>query len=243
MAAVLAYMLVPLGFPFEKVSGSVFRAALSTAYFSAAVSLISLMAWYNVRSLSEGIQVYLQGMGKMIQVAIILILAWALSGISKELGTASYIAELAQTGFPYWLLPAVAFLLAAIISFATGSSWGTFAIMMPLVIPTVFAIDAPLYVCIGAVLSGGLFGDHCSPISETTILSSTGAGCDQFQHFRTQFPYAVLNGSIALLSFLIAGFVDSMFVVFGALCVQIFAVVVLSKVAASRSEQAQKQMA
>ncbi|MCV5736187.1 Na+/H+ antiporter NhaC family protein, partial [Escherichia coli] len=99
---------------------------------------------------------------------------------------AAYIAEQAQAGFPYWLLPAVAFLLAGIISFATGSSWGTFAIMMPLVIPTAVAIDAPLLVCIGAVLSGGLFGDHCSPISETTILSSTGAGCEQYEHFRTQ---------------------------------------------------------
>ena len=112
-------------------------------------------------------------------VAIILVLAWALSTVGKELGAAAYIAEQAQSGFPYWLVPAVAFLLSAIISFATGSSWGTFAIMMPLVIPTAIAIDAPLLVAIGAVLSGGLFGDHCSPISETTILSSTGAGCDQ----------------------------------------------------------------
>lgn len=229
MAGVLAYMLVPLGFPFEKVAGSVFRGALSTAYFSAAVALIGLMAWYKVRSLNEGIQVYLQGMSRMIQVAIILVLAWALSGISKELGTAAYIAELAQAGFPNWLLPAITFLLAAIISFATGSSWGTFAIMMPLVIPTVFAIDAPLYACIGAVLSGGLFGDHCSPISETTILSSTGAGCDQFQHFRTQLPYALLNGSIAFISFLVAGFVESSLVFVGAMCLQVCAVVMLAK--------------
>ncbi|PSU79601.1 sodium:proton exchanger [Photobacterium phosphoreum] len=205
MAVILILMLAPLGFPFEKVSGSIFRAALSSAYFFAAITLILLMAVYNVRKLDDGINVYLKGMGNMMQVAIILILAWTLSTVGKQLGAADYIAQQAQAGFPYWLVPAVAFLLSAIISFATGSSWGTFAIMMPLVIPTAFAIDAPLYVSIGAVLSGGLFGDHCSPISETTILSSTGSGCDQFEHFRTQLPYALLNGAIALISYILAG--------------------------------------
>ncbi|MEF1339234.1 Na+/H+ antiporter NhaC family protein, partial [Vibrio rotiferianus] len=116
-----------------------------------------------------------------------------------------------------------------IISFATGSSWGTFAIMMPLVIPTAVAIDAPLLVCIGAVLSGGLFGDHCSPISETTILSSTGAGCEQYEHFRTQLPYAVLNGAIALTSFLVAGVMASPVIVLVAIVAQFAIYLLLSK--------------
>lgn len=229
MAVVLISMLGPLGFPFEKVSGSAFRAALSSSYFFAAMTLLILMAVYGVRNLTDGIAVYLKGMGNMMQVAIILILAWTLSGIGKDLGTAAYIAEQAQGGFPSWLVPAVAFLLAAIISFATGSSWGTFAIMMPLVIPTAVGIDAPLYVCIGAVLSGGLFGDHCSPISETTILSSTGAGCDQFEHFRTQLPYALLNGGITLISFVIAGIFETVLVLLGALVMQIFLVYLLAQ--------------
>lgn len=230
MATVLVAMLAPLGFPFEKISGSAFRAALSSAYFFAALTLIVLMALYGVRTLTNGISVYLKGMGNMMQVAIILVLAWALSSVGKELGAAAYIAEQAQTGFPYWLVPAVAFLLAAIISFATGSSWGTFAIMMPLVIPTAIAIDAPLFVCIGAVLSGGLFGDHCSPISETTILSSTGSGCDQFEHFRTQLPYALLNGGIALIGFMVAGVMASPVVLAGVLAAQVGLVYVLAKV-------------
>lgn len=229
MAVVLISMLGPLGFPFEKVSGSAFRAALSSSYFFAAMTLLILMAVYGVRNLADGIAVYLKGMGNMMQVAIILILAWTLSGISKDLGTAAYIAEQAQAGFPNWLVPAVAFLLAAIISFATGSSWGTFAIMMPLVIPTAVAIDAPLYVSIGAVLSGGLFGDHCSPISETTILSSTGAGCDQYEHFRTQLPYALLNGGIALISFVVAGIFETSLVLVGALVLQVCAVYLLAQ--------------
>ncbi|MGR6832233.1 Na+/H+ antiporter NhaC family protein [Aliivibrio wodanis] len=241
MGLVLSFMLVPLGFPFEKVSGSVFRSALSTAYFFAAATLICLMAFYKVRGWSEGISVYMKGMGNMMQVAIILILAWSLSSVGKELGAAAYIAEQAQSGFPYWLVPAVAFLLAAIISFATGSSWGTFAIMMPLVIPTAIAIDAPLYACIGAVLSGGLFGDHCSPISETTILSSTGAGCDQFEHFKTQLPYALLNGGIALISFVIAGFVENALIFVFALCVQIALVFTLAKITSEKNKYVGKE--
>jgi len=103
-------------------------------------------------------------------------------------------------------LPAVTFLLAAVISFATGSSWGTIIIMMPLAVPAALATGAPMPVVIGAVLSGGLFGDHSSPVSETTILSSTGAGTTPLEHFRTQLPYALSNGAIALGGFLLAGY-------------------------------------
>ena len=101
--------------------------------------------------------------------------------------------------------------------------------MMPLVIPTAVAIDAPLLVCIGAVLSGGLFGDHCSPISETTILSSTGAGCEQYEHFRTQLPYALLNGMIAFGCFLLAGINASPVIVLAAIVAQCVVYFVLSK--------------
>lgn len=229
MGTVLLIMLGPLGFPFHRVSGSIFRAALSSAYFCASVALIALMACCRVRSPSDGVDVYLKGMGNMMRVAIILVLAWTLNSVSKELGAAAYIAEQARAGFPACLVPAVAFLFSAIISFATGSSWGTFAIMTPLVISTSHAIDAPLFACIGGVLSGGLFGDHCSPISETTILSSTGSGCDQFEHFRTQFPYALLNGGVALTGFLLAGYLQSSLLFVAAIATQTFLVLILAR--------------
>ncbi len=229
MAVVLLAMLVPLGFPFTSVKGSLFRAALSSAYFLAACTLIGLMGWYKVRPVMDGINLYLKGMSGMMQVIIVLVLAWTLSSLGHDLGTARYIAELAQQGFPPWLLPLVAFLLSAIISFATGSSWGTFAIMLPLVIPTAFAIDAPLLVSIGAVLSGGLFGDHCSPISETTILSATGANCSQFDHFRTQLPYAMMNGAIAITAFLLAGFFANSMIVIGAVAIQLLVLMGLKR--------------
>ena len=229
MAAVLLFMLVPLGFPFSSVPGSVFRAALASAYFLAACTLIGLMAWHQVRPGLEGVALYLQGMGGMMQVIIVLVLAWTLSSLGHELGTAAYIAEQAQRGFPAWLLPLVAFLLSAIISFATGSSWGTFAIMLPLVIPTAFAIDAALLVSIGAVLSGGLFGDHCSPISETTILSATGASCRQYDHFKTQLPYALMNGGIAMVAFTVGGWLASPFLFVAALLAQVIAITLIKR--------------
>lgn len=229
LAAVLGIMLVPLGFPFAQVSGTDFRAGLSTAYLAAATLLIILMAALKVREVLSSVEVYLKGMTGMTLVAVTLLLAWALSDIGKMLGAAEYIAAVAEAGLPYWLLPAVVFILSAIISFATGSSWGTFAIMLPLVIPTAVAIDAPLHVCIGAVLSGGLFGDHSSPISETTILSSTGASCAQIDHFRTQLPYALFNGAISIGAFVIAGLTGSALIIFFALAAQITGLVVIRR--------------
>lgn len=207
--AVLLWTLVPLGFPFGRVSGADFRAGLSTAYLSAAGALILLMAWTGAQRFMKSVQVYLDGMSRMLQVVVMLLLAWAMGDMTAALGGDAYVARLAAENAAAWALPVMIFLVSCCISFATGSSWGTFAIMFPLALPAAVAIDAPLYVCIGAVLSGGLFGDHCSPISETTILSSTGAGCDAFEHFQTQLPYALANGVLCLGGFVLAGLTAS----------------------------------
>jgi Na+/H+ antiporter NhaC len=206
---VLLWTLVPLGFPFGRVSGADFRAGLSTAYLSAAVALILLMAFVGAQRVMASVQVYLEGMSRMMLVAIMLLLAWAMGDMTTALGGDVYVATLAAENAAPWALPVMIFLVSCSISFATGSSWGTFAIMLPLALPATVAVDAPLYVCIGAVLSGGLFGDHCSPISETTILSSTGAGCDAFEHFQTQLPYALANGALCIAGYVLAGFTAS----------------------------------
>ena len=206
---VLLWTLVPLGFPFGRVSGADFRAGLSTAYLSAAVALILLMAFAGAQPVMTSVQVFLEGMSRMMLVAVMLLLAWAMGDMTTALGADVYVATLAAENAAPWALPVMIFLVSCSISFATGSSWGTFAIMLPLALPATVAIDAPLYVCIGAVLSGGLFGDHCSPISETTILSSTGAGCDAFEHFQTQLPYALANGVLCIGGYVLAGFTAS----------------------------------
>jgi Na+/H+ antiporter NhaC len=227
LGVTLAWMLVPLGFPFERVSGSDFRAGLSTAYLTAAFVLMGLMAWSGARGWLSSVQLYLSGMSRMMQVAVMLLLAWALSDLGQMLGTPDYIAGVAAAGVSGWLLPAVVFLLSAVISFATGSSWGTFAIMFPLALPAAAVTGAPLPVCIGAVLSGGLFGDHSSPVSETTILSATGAGSDAYEHFHTQLPYALGNGALCIGGFLLAGWLAEPWVVLALIGVQVGAVCLL----------------
>jgi len=193
------------GFPFEQVAGSDFRAGLSAAYFLAAITLVVLILYTGVLPLFETFSRYVEGMSGMMPIAATLVLAWTLGAVSEALGTGTFVAEVARDGLPGGFLPAVVFVLAAMISFATGSSWGTIIIMMPLAVPTALATGASMPVVIGAVLSGGLFGDHSSPVSETTILSSTGAGTTPLEHFRTQMPYAVTNGLLALTGFVVAG--------------------------------------
>jgi Na+/H+ antiporter NhaC len=222
-------MLIPLGFPFEKIDGSAFRVALTTAYLFAAIVLIVMMVFYKVKKFGEVFDIYLSGMQRMMTVATILVLAWSLGTVMKNLGTAAYVVELMDGNIPAYLIPAILFISGACMSFATGTSWGTFAIMMPLAIPMAVHLDASIYVCIGAVLSGGIFGDHCSPISDTTILSSTGAGTDHIDHVKTQIPYALLNGSAALAAYLIAGLTSSVISLGAAILIAVAAVISISK--------------
>lgn len=205
LGAVLFTVLVSHGFPAEQVAGSDFRAALAAAYFFAALTLTAMLVLRGLQPAADTISRYIRGMSGMMSIAATLVLAWALGDISATLGTGTYVAALAREGVAPGVLPALVFVLAAVISFATGSSWGTIIIMMPLAVPAALAIDAPMPVVIGAVLSGGLFGDHSSPVSETTLLSATGAGTTPLEHFRTQMPYAVANGSLAFAGFLVVG--------------------------------------
>jgi Na+/H+ antiporter NhaC len=230
MFITLFALLMPLGFPFHKVAGSMFRTALITGYLYGSIALVGLMAYYKVKTPTESINIYFKGMSKMTNVVIILILAWALGAVGKEMGTANYIIQIAQGNVPTWLVPALVFIIGSVISFSTGTSWGTFAIMMPLAIPMAVTLGAPLHVCIGAVLSGGLFGDHCSPISDTTILASTGAGCDHIDHVKTQIPYAMINGAVALIGYVVAGFNENAMILFGVIALMIVSYVSISKI-------------
>ncbi|MDV2684401.1 Na+/H+ antiporter NhaC family protein [Alkalihalophilus lindianensis] len=222
-------LLITFGFPFEPVAGGDFRIALSTAYLFASILLIVLMVLYKVKKINETFEIYLSGMQKMMYVAITLVLAWALGTVLSEMGTALYIVEIMEGNVPGYIVPAILFIAGALMSFATGSSWGTYAIMIPLAIPMAVGLDAHMLVCIGAVLSGGMFGDHCSPISDTTVLSSTGAGCDHIDHVKTQIPYAVLNASVALVAYIIAGITGSAISLIVAIILMAITVVIISR--------------
>lgn len=153
-------------------------------------------------SLKKAIEIWLQGARSLLITVFILIFAWALTSMIKELGTAKYLVSILSDSIPMVLLPGIIFLLGALISFATGTSYGTMGILTPLVIPLAYAISSShefMLMCIGAVLTGAIFGDHSSPISDTTILSSMGAGSDHIDHVKTQLPYAVFIALISLL--------------------------------------------
>lgn len=227
--ATLFGILIPLGFPIKPVAGGDFRIALTTAYLFAAMTIMGLMIFYKLKTFTDAFNIYVSGMQRMTHVIITLILAWSLASVIKELGTSNYIIQILEGRLPVVLVPALLFIIGACTSFATGSSWGTFAIMMPLAIPMAVSLGASISVCIGAVLSGGLFGDHCSPISDTTILASTGAGCDLIEHVKTQLPYALLAGGITFLGFLIAGFTESVVSLFISIAILVILVLILSK--------------
>ena len=158
----------------------------------------------------ECVDAWLGGVKAMMIAMVILILAWSLGDVTKDVGTAAYVSQLLGGNLPLFLLPAVVFVTSGAMAFATGTSWTTMAILIPLVIPLTVSLaggtgfaDGSLYGILlattSSVLAGAIWGDHCSPISDTTVLSSTAAACDHVDHVRTQFPYAVLVGTVGLL--------------------------------------------
>ncbi|MHC4566174.1 MAG: Na+/H+ antiporter NhaC family protein, partial [Planctomycetota bacterium] len=134
----------------------------------------------------------------------ILILAWSLKNCCDDLRTGEFLATILAGRVPSYLFPPILFLVASVTSFATGTSYGTMAILMPTAIPIAFAIDGQAYglttmISLGAVLDGSIFGDHCSPISDTTIMSSIASSCNLIDHVRTQLPYSLFVAALALL--------------------------------------------
>jgi len=147
----------------------------------------------------------LQGAGALTGMALVLLLAITLAGVTVEMGTGAYVAGIVGGRVPLFLLLPLLFGVAGGIAFATGSSWGTFGIMLPMAVPLAEALGLPVTPFIAAVLSGGVFGDHASPISDTTIVSSLASASDHIEHVRTQIPYALLAGGAAVVGFALTG--------------------------------------
>jgi len=159
-------------------------------------------------SLQHTMEAWLAGVRAMILAIIILLLAWSLGAVTEDLGTASFLASVLSERLPLALLPVTVFVIAGLTALSIGSSWGTMAILFPLSIPLTLRMGGVadpmagaewgiLLAVIAAVMGGALFGDHCSPISDTTILSSMASGCDHVDHVRTQMPYALVAAGVA----------------------------------------------
>jgi len=177
------------------------------AVLAALVTAWVLVLIQGLHKIDELMQMFLQGAGGLLPVAMILLFALALGDVANLLGTGSYVAQLAQDNIPLFLLLPLLFLLSAFIAFSIGSSWGTFAIMIPLAMQIALSLDVSTSLFLAAVLSGSVFGDHASPISDTTVVASMAAATDHIDHVRTQLPYALISAGIATVGFLVVGLV------------------------------------
>ena len=186
--------------PFGNGSMAVLCASLS----GLAACWIMMLAQKAYR-IDDLVKIALRGAGGLVPLAVILILALALGGVTRELGTGDYVAGLARDVLsPAVFLPLV-FVVSSAIAFSIGSSWGTFGIMIPIVVSAAGALGLDLSPFLAAALAGGIFGDHCSPISDTTIISSMAAATDHVDHVRTQLPYALAGGGVATVCFAVVG--------------------------------------
>ena len=208
--------------------------ALMWASLLAAITAGVLSVSQRILTVDETVEAWYSGVKSMLFAMIILVLAWALSNITEVLHTADFLVSVLGQAIPPGTIPAIIFILAAATAFATGTSWGTMGILMPLVVPLTWAVLVEngmtdpdhfhiLYAAIASVLAGAVWGDHCSPISDTTILSSMASGCDHIEHVRTQLPYAFVIGAVAVL----AGLLPAGFGVPWWICLPISAVILL----------------
>ncbi len=188
----------------------VIRTALTMEAFLAAVVVAGIIMRLQGIPFAEIMRTATAGMKGVMPAIIILAFAYALNDLSKALGTAAYIVEVTEAWLTPALLPTLTFLIAGTIAFSTGTSWGTFAIMMPIAVPLAFGfsggeLTGVVFATIAAVAGGGVFGDHCSPLSDTSILASTGAASDHIDHVKTQIPYALLAAVLALAGYGLVG--------------------------------------
>ena len=208
---VLALVLsMPLGL-FITGEGDLMAGSGSTSVLWAVLIALGT-AWVIVlasrrATLETLMQLFLKGAGGLLPVAMILLFSLALGDVANALGTGVFVAQLAQETIPSALLLPLLFVLSAFIAFSIGSSWGTFAIMIPLAMQIVAALDMNASVFLAAVLSGAVFGDHASPISDTTVVASMAAATDHIDHVRTQLPYALISAGLATVAFFVSGLV------------------------------------
>lgn len=191
--------------------GNIMQGSGSTSVFWSVLASITFAGLFygtqHIFTLKESVDLFFKGLGGLMPLALLMMLAFAIGDICKALGTGPYVANVAKANVPLHFIPLILFVISGFIAFSTGTSWGTFAIMIPIGLPLVGIMGVHMPLTIGAILSGGIFGDHCSPISDTTIISSMASACDHIDHVQTQLPYALVVAAIAALCYGVLGFV------------------------------------
>ena len=193
------------GFAFAMREGSGGTSILYASSFACMIAAAMYKFTGNL-SIRESFDTFMKGMAAMLPLAILMVLAFAIGNICDALGTGQYVADTAAQFISPALVPALLFVVACFIAFSTGTSWGTFAIMLAIAIPLAQGMETNVSLAIAAVLGGGIFGDHCSPTSDTSIISSMASASDHIDHIRTQLPYALIGGAVTVALYLILGF-------------------------------------
>jgi Na+/H+ antiporter NhaC len=183
--------------------GSGAQAILWSVILATAAAFICLA--HSKRAKGELVELGFKGMGDLLPAVTMIYLALVLGASLNAVGMREFIASIASNFPAPWTIPAILFIGAGITSFTAGTSWGTYGIIVPVAVPLAVGAGVPLPLAIAAVMGGGVFGDHCSPISDTTIIASLASGCDHMEHVRTQLPYALVGGVAATGLYLIAG--------------------------------------
>ena len=181
----------------------------SSVLYAVITALLVAMVMYFVQGImkpKEAINLTLKGISELMPLALLMLLAFAIGDACKELETGIYVANATKQWLSPELLPAVVFIISSFIAFSTGTSWGTFAFMLAISVPMANIHAADLTIVVAATLGGGIFGDHCSPISDTSIISSMASASDHIDHVKTQLPYALIGGVISVFLYLIIGF-------------------------------------
>lgn len=180
----------------------------TSVLMSVIISILVAFILYRIQKIfksKELVNLTLKGISELMPLALLMMMAFAISAVTKELGTGNYVAEITKGWLSPGLVPFIIFVLSAFIAFSTGTSWGTFGIMIPIAVPMAQTLGADVYMTIAAALGGGVFGDHSSPISDTTIISSMASASDHIDHVKTQLPYALATGSLTALVYLLMG--------------------------------------
>ncbi len=195
---------------FDKIFYAIGQGSGSTSVLVAVIAaILGSMLLYSVQKImkaKEMVDLTLKGISGMMPLALLMLMAFAIGAVCKEMGTGQYVADVAKTWLSPNLVPFIVFLVSCFIAFSTGTSWGTFAIMIAIAVPMAQSMEANVYLTIAAALGGGVFGDHCSPISDTSILSSMASASDHIDHVKTQLPYAMIAGGLTALMYLVIGF-------------------------------------
>ena len=205
---VIFAMFIGWGWPTHNIAGSKIRIALTSGYLLAAITCLIMIVKQKLMTFQQAFDIFVGGIQKMGSILAVIVVAWGVGSVCGTLGTSTFIVDSTTGTLSPALVPGLLFVIGAVISFAIGSSWGTMAILLPIGINMAYSFGLDFPLVIAAVLSGSLFGDHCSPISDTTIMSSMAAGCNHIEHVKTQLPYALVAAAGSFITYLIVGYAD-----------------------------------